>query len=255
MKIQKLPEHYCPHMDKTLHGCVIEDILDPQLFYATKNYIKSLYDIGDTKTFGKHNTIINFNNNNIKLAQSLHNKREIFLLYDTTAYSDYYYQTKDTVRNYVLNKIAEIAHPAITKTIYYLSNLDIFAEDKTNYVPLRAHANWQPFEQLLTLHFDTDPSWWNTKRIYDARCYSFSIYYNSLSKGGQFFTSTGFTFNPKPNSATFFNGTNLLHGVNQNQDKDKTNRMAFTIRFAHKDDLFLPGSPDKRLYSVENFVN
>lgn len=254
MQFIKLPNHWCPHMERHLQGFIVEDVLDPKLLSTIKSYVNHLYDHGDTKTFGKHNTVISFDNRKIKLAQSTFNLREIFLLYDVTSNIEYFYQTADSVRDYTLSKIGEIVHPAIYQAVRHISSLDVFDGDSKNYVPFRAHINWTPYSQMLGLHTDADPSLFGTKEHSDARCFTSTVYLNSVDKGGQFWTTTGFVYNPKPNSAIVVNGTKILHGINENKDSNKTNRMAFSVRFCHKDDLYLPGSPEKRLYSVSDHV-
>ena len=66
--------------------------------------------------------------------------------------------------------------------------------------------------------------------------------------GGELWSPNGFVFKPKENSALLVNGHQAIHGVNVNMNTEP--RLAFTLRIAHKDDLFLPGSKDKFLYDV-----
>ena len=41
-----------------------------------------------------------------------------------------------------------------------------------------------------------------------------------------------------------------MHGVNSNMNPDKKPRLAFTTRWAHKDDLYLPGDPNNAMYKL-----
>ena len=42
----------------------------------------------------------------------------------------------------------------------------------------------------------------------------------------------------------------VVHGINSHMIDDDKPRLAFTVRWAHKDDLYLPGHPDKTLYKL-----
>ena len=53
------------------------------------------------------------------------------------------------------------------------------------------------------------------------------------------------------NEGVLINGNASFHGINSNMNPNKTPRLAFTVRWAHKDDLYLPGSPDKALYKID----
>jgi len=51
--------------------------------------------------------------------------------------------------------------------------------------------------------------------------YSSSIYLNEDFSGGLFFTKNGIKINPKIGLLTFFNGSNVWHGVEKVKDKDR----------------------------------
>jgi hypothetical protein len=69
--------------------------------------------------------------------------------------------------------------------------------------------------------------------------------------GGEFYTDTGFVYKPKRNSVLSINGNSCLHGVSANMDPAGKPRLAFSTRWCHKDDFYLPGHPDKTLYKLE----
>jgi hypothetical protein len=69
--------------------------------------------------------------------------------------------------------------------------------------------------------------------------------------GGELYSLSGYVYEPKQNEAISINGNGAVHGVNSNMSKDKKPRLAFTVRWAHKDDLYLPGSPEKSMWSID----
>jgi hypothetical protein len=253
MILEKLPNHYCPHMEEHLDGYIIKDIFNEKLFNTLHSHAVEMYEKQSTKNFGKHNTILHFEGKKLKLLQNAPANREIYLIYDIPTTEKYYYQTNETVRDYVFDYIRNNTHPAYVSATNVASKLDVFDDDCNKYVPLRCHFNWITYERFLAMHIDGHMNIWKTYSNKEARLYSFTIYLNEISYGGQFFTSTGFVYDPKPNTAIAINGTKIYHGINENKDIDKRPRLAFTIRFAHIDDLYLPGSPDKMLYKLQDF--
>ena len=91
------------------------------------------------------------------------------------------------------------------------------------------------------------------KDIRDARMKSLTCYFGEVGLGGEFWAPTengGFVYKPKSNTAIMFNGNQIHHGVTANMDPSTEIRLAFSTRWVHKDDLYLPGHPDKHLYNV-----
>lgn len=250
MILTPLPKHYCPHIEHYLEGYIIENIFPSNTINLLTKYISQLYSNTLTKTFGKHNTIFVFNEKKFKLLQNLSANREIYLIYDIFSNTGYGFQTKNTIKEYCYDYIKKNSHPIFYNAISYLSNLEIFNDNKEDYIPIRCHLNWLVYEKNLGLHWDGDLLLTNKNYWYETRLKSLTIYLNEISYGGQFYTSTGFVYDPKFNSGIIINGTKILHGVNENKDKNKTPRLAFTVRFIHKDDIFLPGHPSKFLYNI-----
>jgi hypothetical protein len=103
------------------------------------------------------------------------------------------------------------------------------------------------------LHADMNDQYFNTPGAETARARSLTFYLQDHVEGwgGEFWTDTGFIYKPKQNTAIAINGNEALHGINANMRPDKKPRLAFTTRWAHKDDLYLPGHPDKAMYKLE----
>ena len=78
------------------------------------------------------------------------------------------------------------------------------------------------------------------------------LYNHIEGEGGEFYTHNGFVYKPKENEAISINGNAVLHGVNSNMNSNIP-RLAFSVRWVHKDDLYLPGHPDKSMYTQEFF--
>jgi hypothetical protein len=169
---------------------------------------------------------------------------------------EWQHQTPESVYEWSYDQISKNVNPIIMRLIDRLVNCKPLVDEKDKWVPQRIILNRMDVGQNLGAHFDSEPSYYNC-RMEEVRQYSVTMYLNELSHGGEFWIDSnieagypGFYYKPKPNTAFIFNGGYTWHGVNENQDKDGQSRRAFTIRFAHIDSLYLPGSPDKHLYKT-----
>jgi len=61
----------------------------------------------------------------------------------------------------------------------------------------------------------------HNERGRENNTYSSSIYLNEDFSGGLFFTKNGIKIKPKIGLLTFFNGSNVWHGVEKVKDKDR----------------------------------
>lgn len=243
-----------PGLDVLLHY----DALQPSFFNQLKLQVKTLLDRADKKTYLTHGTTFAVNDEERKLISHAQNAREQNVIYDLTYDSDWYYQTKDTIKDWSENLILKNISPIFYKYIKTVENFEPFCHDKKDWIFYRMHINYLAFERMLTLHIDSNFMLFdvpNTNNICDhreARNRSVTCYLcdHVEGMGGEFWTPDGFVFKPKANSILNINGNQVFHGVTQNMNKEP--RLAFTVRVAHKDDLFLPGHPDKHLYDVAN---
>jgi hypothetical protein len=109
------------------------------------------------------------------------------------------------------------------------------------------------YSKFLLIHTDMNDQYFNTPSTAEARARTLTFYLQDHvdGYGGEFWTDTGFVYKPMRNTALSINGNSCLHGVNANMNPDGKPRLAFSIRWCHKDDLYLPGSIDKALYKLD----
>jgi hypothetical protein len=88
-----------------------------------------------------------------------------------------------------------------------------------------------------------------TSPLARARTLTFYLHDYVEGQGGELYTHNGYVYKPKQNEAISINGNAVLHGVNANMNSSKEPRLAFSVRWVHKDDLYLPGHPDKAMYT------
>lgn len=243
------------HWDKPgLEGFIYKDVFEPFFFNNLKNLVKSTLDLGQTKTYLTHQTTFNVDGNNFKIVSHAQNGREQCVVFDLTFLNEWYYQTNDTVKSWSDNQIMESVSPLFVKCMKTIENLHPFSSQPDEWVFYRLHFNYLEPNKLLALHTDSAP---HITRSYEgcidhlkANMYSFTCYFydHVEGKGGEFWTPNGFVYKPKANTALCIQGNKGFHGVTENIDEKP--RLAFTFRLVHKDDLYLPGSPDKFLYDV-----
>jgi hypothetical protein len=237
-----------------LEGYIYDDVFDINFFNQLKNSVRSILELGDTKTYLTHSTTFNINNQNKKIIGHAQNNREQCVMYDISFQKDWYYQTSDTIKDWSDDTIQRQISPLFYRTIKIFENLAPFDLNSDAWVFYRLHLNYLEPKKLLALHNDAAPHLTKHFEGYIdhrmARMFSVTCYLSDhiTNSGGELFTPYGFSYAPKANTALCINGNHAIHGVTQNVDSKP--RMAFTIRAAHKDDLFLPGSPDKFLYDV-----
>lgn len=243
-----------------LEGYIYEDVFQPVFFNNLKNTVMSLLEGKNKNTFLTHNTKFSFGDRTIKIVSHKQNAREQNVIYDLTFQKEWYYQTKDTIKYWATDTLTKTVSPIFLKVISTLETLPPFSEEKDNWIFYRLHLNYLSKGQNLTVHLDSSSYITDCTKegLLDnnfarMRSITFYLYDHVPNLGGEFWTPNGFVYKPKQNTAISINGNKVLHGVTTNMDD--TPRRAFTIRAVHKDDLLLPGHPDKFLYKVSDFYD
>lgn len=218
----------------------------------TKN-IQNIITVTNKNTFFTHNTVFSIENKKRKIVSHQQNGREQNVIYDLTFDKEWYYQNTNTIKEWSDNKIKEQVSPIFQKCIRKIESLPPAINNIDDFIFYRCHINYLSYQKLLSLHFDGNPILYSRDQK-KVRMYSFTFYlYDHIEGlGGELWTINGFSYKPKKNSAILINGNQVLHGVTMNMNKDP--RLAFTVRLIHKEDLFLPGHPDKYLYNVNAIV-
>lgn len=227
------------------------DVLDNKFFNQLKKYINNQLLMSERKTYLTHGTKFSLDNKNIKVISHSQNDREQIVVYDMMYEKDYYYQTKDTIKKWSDNKIKNNVSFLFYKYIKAVENLEPFCNEKENWIFYRCHINYLAYEKSLALHTDSNPILYHDHQTARVKSLTFYLYDHIENMGGEFWTlDSDFVYKPKTNSILSIEGNKVIHGVTMNMNKEP--RLAFTVRIAHKDDLYLPGHPNKWLYDVNN---
>lgn len=239
--------------EKLLNGYIYESVFDDLFFNNLKRQIEGILNYSSTQTFLTHNTIFTINNETKKIVSHSQNGREQHVLFDLFFDPSWFNQTSNTIKNWSIKKIKNTISPVFYKCIEHFYNSEPFNKDN-KWVCYRMHLNVLEYKKVLSLHLDTNHMMYNTPYAADARCYSVTFYLEDHVEncGGELFSINGFTYKPVKNSAIAINGNQVSHGVTENCKVDKSTRLAFTMRFAYIDDLFLPGSLSKCLYKLDH---
>lgn len=230
-----------------LSGIIYHDVLAPKILTGLKKELENITTKSTTATFFTNASIFTYNGKKYRLGTNVFNDRYQNVIYDFSYHPEYWYQTKDTIYDWIQNLIIKNCSPHFIKYFHTINNLKPF--NSKEYVPYRLHINNSPYLKHLGLHLDG--MYMLVKGDYfSARMFSVTQYlYDHIEdKGGEFFSINGFVYKPKANEALLINGHQVMHGVNENLNHNT--RLAFTSRWAHVDDLFLPGHPDKHLWNV-----
>lgn len=234
--------------NERLNGYLYENVFDNNLFVALKNQVERIFYNSTTHTFLTHTTIFSVGDESKKIISHAENDRKQHVLFDLSFEPEYYYQTVNSIVSWSNQKIKNSLSPVFTKCIQTFNNCEPMNKDE--WICFRLHLNVLEFENFLSMHFDTGNLMYNTRNSQSARAFSVTYYLDDHIPGcgGELFSVNGFNYKPKKNCAIAINGNSVMHGVNANNHPDKKTRLAFTMRFAHIQDLFLPGHPDKCLY-------
>lgn len=234
-----------------LKGYAVYDFLDPYFFNQVKKHTREIFYKGNTNTFMTHGTQFNFNNTKIKLASSGESNRYQNVIFDLTYSKKWFQQQVCTIKEYVDLQLLNVS-PIYQKVIQNIKLLPPFCNEPDKYVCFRLHLNVLKKGDLLSLHTDSNPMLFNTFTSFEARVSSVTLYLEDHveGQGGELWTINGYVYKPKENSAIVIeSGSNTFHGVTENISDNI--RLAFTTRWAHIDDLFLPGNLNDSLYVID----
>ena len=245
-------KHY---FHQQLHVYIYEDVFDDKFYQKLRSAVISLFN-RSTLTYKTHRTNFAFNGQTHKIVSHQQNAREQQVSFDLTFEPEYWYQTADTIKSWSNNWLMNNINPVFYRFIKFFENQKPFIDEPDCYIPYRWHSNILSYSKFLSFHSDMNDVYFNTHSTHVARARSvtFYLYDHVENMGGEFWAETGFVYKPKSNSAICVNGNGIYHGVNANVDPDSTKvnpRLAFTTRWAHKDDLMLPGHPSKTLYKLD----
>lgn len=238
-----------------LNGYIYKDVLDDYFFQQLRQHVKTYIENADSRSYLTHGTTMNFGNKQTKLIAHKQNARDQNVIFDLMYEQDYYYQTKDTIKEWSDKVIRNNASPLFYKYTKIIENLEPFASEKNNWVMYRMFINHLANGKALPLHIDGNGMLHDVQSSYnvdhrDARLFNltFYLYDHVENMGGEFWTLDGFVYKPKANSILNVNGNQIFHAVTANMNTEP--RLAFTTRIAHKDDLYLPGHPNQWIYDV-----
>jgi len=240
------------HWDyENLKGYIYTDFVDESLFNSLKKIVISYIDYQNKNTFLTNNTIFNFNGKSVKLISNPSNDRYQNVIFDLTLHPEWYYQTSDTIKEWSVNVLNNTISPVFLKFLKKVEENSVINIEKEKWIPIRQHINILAYDKLLGMHLDSSALHFNNE---NPNVLSLTFYLDDHVEncGGELFTLHGFVYKPKANSCIMFNGSQVYHGVTQNKHPEKKTRQAFSIRFAHIDDLFLPGHPSKHLWKLDH---
>lgn len=242
------PNNYHHHNAPPLQGYIYQNVLPLNLLSRLKKEMKYIIDRPDKNTFMSRAHIHHVREKKVYEGVNLLAKRYQDVLFDLTYLPDYWYQTNDTLTDWAYNYIKNNVSPMFVKYIYTIKNCEPF--DSNLYVPYRLHLNYLPTGQGLTVHLDSNHMLFKKDYI-KVRLISLTFYAETVPEGcgGELYSINGFVYRPIENTAIGINGSQTKHGITQNISD--SSRLAFTMRWAHIDDFFLPGHPSKHLWNVE----
>jgi len=244
-----------PHfsIQESLDAYIYTGVYSDIQYSKLEQTILSQLDNPNTNTYKTHGTSFSHQNKKFHVISHKQNDRNQLVVYDLTFEKDYWHQTKDTIHDWSWQHLRTNIHPLFYRHLNILKNLEPFADEPDAWVPYRWHFNYNTYTKYLALHTDMANTYFNTPSSHTARARSVTFYLfdHVDGEGGEFYTLNGdFVYRPKKNEALCINGNGIIHGVNSHMGIDGKPRLAFTVRWAHKGDLYLPGHPDKTLYNL-----
>lgn len=233
-----------------LSGYIYENVFDDSFCNLLQKNISQIFEKSNRTTYMTHGTTFNIEGQTRNIVGHKQNAREQNVIYDLTFDKQWFYQTIDTIKDWSQTKIKNNLSPIFQKCTQKIENLTPIKDSVDDYVLYRLHLNYLKKATWLDLHLDGNPLFTKGLDQITSRMYSFTFYLfdHIEGLGGELWSYNGFVYKPKKNSAILINGNQSLHGVTANMHEKP--RLAFTVRIAHKEDLFLPGHPSKYLYKV-----
>lgn len=246
-------EHVSKHWLKypfTAH--LYKNVVDDKFYELIKRAMLQTLE-KNTLTYATHRTNFNFEGENLKIVSHKQNGREQQVIYDLTFQKDWWYQTPDTVKAWSDEYLKRNINPVFYKYLKIFEGLPPYSDEPDCWIPYRMHVNILTYGKSLNIHLDMNEQYFKTGDPVTARANSLTYYLEDHVEGygGELWSETGFVFKPMRNHAIAINGNKSLHGVTANMNPNGLPRLAFTTRWAHKDDLYFPGHPDKAFYKLE----
>ncbi len=242
------------HWDKdSLNVYIFKNVFSDQTYAQLERAVLQLLNQHKKVTFATHRTSFKFEGQSKRIVSHKQNNRDQEVVYDMTFEKDWWYQTNDTIKVWSDEYLKNNINPVFYKYLKFFEDQPPFNEEPGCWIPFRWHMNVLEHSQFLLMHTDMNDQYLNTFSTAEARGRTLTFYMQDHIEGygGEFCTDTGFVYKPKKNSVLSINGNSCLHGVNANMDPSGKPRLAFSTRWCHKDDLYLPGHPDKALYKLE----
>jgi hypothetical protein len=245
------PDNYNHFDAPRFSGYFFHDLLDLKISATLKKEVENIVIKGSTYTFLTNTSIFKYNGKKYKLGHNIANDRFQNVIFDFSFHPEYWYQTKETIYDWTYDLILKTCSPCFIRYFQTVLSLHPFNEKK--FIPYRLHINNMPDTKTLSLHTDGNLSLFSGD-FFKTRQYSITHYlYNHVPNlGGELFTINGFVVKPKENTSVVIKGHQTMHGVTENLNG--FTRLAFTSRWGHVDDLFLPGHPDKHVWNVSTSV-
>lgn len=251
MKFRKfIEENNFQHWDqKPLSGYIYDGVFDLNFFNLLKNNVNQILSLETHTTFMTNNCVLNVDDQQYKLGSSIVFGRDQVVIFDYTFNLDWFNQTNESIRPWIMNQVNTDVGPIFNKVIDTVYNMEPFKQNPNDWVIYRLHLNHLKTNEFLTLHYDGNRAYIN-KAGNDTRLYSVTFYLHDHvpNMGGEIWSVNGFVYKPVANSAIAITGSSCLHGVTANMDNKP--RQAFTLRIIHKDDLYLPGSAESNIWSI-----
>jgi hypothetical protein len=251
--INDKPDWHWEEISQPLHLYKYTSVYDDYFYKSLKSAVLSRIENKTTDlTYLTHGSTFNFNQKKMHILSHKQNHRIQDVVYDLTFVKDYWYQTKNTIYEWAWDYLKKNIHPIFYKHLINFKNITPHSDEPGLYIPYRWHLNWLNYTEYLHLHVDSCNQYFNTPLSNFARHRSLTFYLHDHipGTGGELYFTNGLIYHPKENEGVLFNGTGVLHGVNSNMNPDKKPRLAFTTRWAHKDDLYLPGDPENAMYKI-----
>lgn len=239
------------HWDRPLlEGWIYTDVFEDKFFKTLKLTSENILNKPAHLTYATHRTNFNFEGKNLKVVSHKQNGREQEVIFDLTFEEQWWHQSSDTIKSWADAFILKTQSPIVYKAIKIIEQNPPFVDNPDNWVCYRWHMNFLPYNKFMSLHIDGNNQYYKMP-VNCARARSVTFYFNDHveGNGGEFWSDCGFVYKPKSNSAININGNKVPHGVTANMNSET--RLAFTLRFGHKDDLYLPGHPDKSFNKLE----
>ena len=250
--VETIPDLHWETITKPLNLYTYSNVYDEHIYNQLKNTIVSQLENHSKITYKTHGTTFNHNDKKLHIISHQQNNRLQQVMYDLTFEKDYWHQTTSTIYDWVWNTLHNTIHPILFHHLTTFKNQVPHSDEPNCWVPTRCHINYLAYSQYLFTHLDMTDGNFNTPLCSFARARTLTFYLHDYveGQGGEFYTHNGYVYKPKQNEAISINGNAVLHGVNSNMNPSKEPRLAFSVRWIHKDDLYLPGHPAKAMYEL-----